>query len=113
MQIVAALQARARAEHRVPLGEAEQRTVLETITNLPVDIIDRVVAPANAVPLRAVDTPVHPTAAPERSGTPRPWEHDFPVPIQDVMATASAAETTDPAAAVIRARRKTRGRHRH
>ena len=42
-QIVAALQERARAQHRGPLFEAEQRTVLETITNLPADVIDRVV----------------------------------------------------------------------
>jgi hypothetical protein len=113
MQIVAALQARARAEHRVPLGEAEQRTVLETITNLPADIIDRVVTPASAVPLPAAGAPEQPRIAPERSGTPRPWEHDFPVSIQDVVATASASETGGPSAAVTGTRRKTRGRHRH
>jgi hypothetical protein len=42
-QIVEALQARARAEGRDPLAEAEQRTVLETVTNLPADVINRVV----------------------------------------------------------------------
>ena len=42
-EIVEALQARVRAQGREPLGEAEQRVVLETVTNLPADVIDRVV----------------------------------------------------------------------
>ncbi|MGH3217936.1 MAG: hypothetical protein ACRDPY_04260 [Streptosporangiaceae bacterium] len=84
-QVVAALQARARAHGRDPLGEAEQRTVLETVTNLPDDVIDRIVQPAA------------PGAEPARTARPaRPWEHDFPVPVQDVVASA-AAGTQEPA----------------
>ncbi len=76
-QIVDALQARARAQRRDPLGKAEQRTVLEAVTNLPDDVIDRIVRPA-------ADGP-----APAQAGRPaRPWEQDFPVPIQDVVASA-------------------------
>ena len=44
-RILEGLQARARAEGRDPLGEAEQRTALEIVTNLPDEIIDRVVQP--------------------------------------------------------------------
>jgi hypothetical protein len=47
-QIVEALQERARDQGREPLGEAEQRTVLETVTNLPAEVIDRVVRPGPA-----------------------------------------------------------------
>jgi hypothetical protein len=84
-QIVEALQARARAQGRDPLGEAEQRTVLETVTNLPADVIDRVVAPSGTV------------AQPTRSvRAARPWEQDFPVSISDVVASAGSA--TQPAA---------------
>jgi len=50
-QIVDALQARAQAQGRDPLGEAEQRTVLETVTNLPPEVIDRVVQPGGATGL--------------------------------------------------------------
>ena len=39
-QILDALQARAREQGRDPLGEAEQRTVLETITSLRPEVID-------------------------------------------------------------------------
>ena len=44
-QIIDALQDRAREQGREPLGEAEQRTVLEAITNLPPGVIHRVVQP--------------------------------------------------------------------
>jgi hypothetical protein len=111
-QILEALQAHARAQHREPLGQAEQRTVLETITNLPTHIIDRIVRTgggsktdrpndqAVAVGAALASRPAHP-----------PWEHDFPVPIEDVVAAANT--TQGPAAATNGpARRRTRGRHR-
>ena len=50
-QILDALQARAREQRRDPLGEAEQRTVLETITSLPPEIIDKVVKPGTTAGL--------------------------------------------------------------
>ncbi len=46
--IVTALQERARAGGREPLGEDELRTVLETVTNLPADVIERVIRPGPA-----------------------------------------------------------------
>ena len=46
--IVTALQERARAGGREPLGHDELRTVLETVTNLPADVIDRVIRPGPA-----------------------------------------------------------------
>jgi len=90
-QILAALQARAREQGRDPLGEDEQRTVLETITNLPPEVIDRIVTP------RGRSTAAPPTAA----ATPneRPWENDFPTPIQDVVATAARSGPTSAASA--------------
>lgn len=112
LQIVAALQARARAGHRVPLGQAEQRTVLETITNLPADIIDRVVTPASTVVYRPEDAPARAIAAPARPGSPRPWEHDFPVPIQDVVAPNSSSDTASPVTTATQAQRRNHGRHR-
>src|SRR5262245_53262207 len=42
-QILDALQDRARERGRDPLAEAEQRTVLETVTSLPPEVIDRIV----------------------------------------------------------------------
>jgi hypothetical protein len=80
-QIVEALQTRARAQGRDPLGEAEQRTVLETVTNLPADVIDRIVPDSTAD-----------TAAVLASRPTRPWERDFPVPIHDVVAAASTSQ---------------------
>jgi hypothetical protein len=41
--IVTALQERAQAQGREPLGQDELRTVLETVTNLPDDVIERVI----------------------------------------------------------------------
>ena len=105
MQILAALQARARAEHREPLGEAEQRTVLETITNLPADVIDQVVRrdsnPGAFRTIDAVTTPADPAG--------RPWQHDFPTPIQEVVATATSPAPESPAVTSTRARRPSLG----
>jgi hypothetical protein len=118
MQIVAALQERARAQGRPPLGEAEQRTVLETVTNLPPDVIDRVVQPghANTTLPGSGYRPVPRSALPE-AGAPaagraaRPWEHDFPVPIQTVVATAAEpAQSTATATQGRRQRRSPDGR---
>jgi len=113
LQIITALQARARAEHRAPLGEAEQRTVLETITNLPADIIDRVVGPGNG-PTRGTSntTAAANTVGARPDPAARPWQHDFPVPIQDVVADASTQASESPVVAKTRAQRKSRGRHR-
>ncbi len=46
-QIAGALQERARSQGRDPLGAAELHIVLETVTNLPAEVIDRVVRSAN------------------------------------------------------------------
>jgi hypothetical protein len=80
-QILASLQARARTQGRDPLGEDEQRTVLETITDLPPEVIDRIVTPGRGSTVTA------PAASATRSA--RPWEKDFPTPIQDVVATVA------------------------
>jgi hypothetical protein len=111
-QIVAALQDRARAQRRGPLGESEQRTVLETITNVPPDVIDRVVSPASATVTGG--TAATACAATARPGpAARPWEHDFPVPIQDVVATPAPFAPGHPPAASPRVSRRSRsGRHR-
>jgi hypothetical protein len=105
MQILAALQARARAQQRPPLGEAEQRTVLETITNLPPDVIDRVVQPITAsgnspgASTQPVTGSVATDASVTRTGPDaRPWKQDFPVPIQTVIATAAEPSVQGPAA---------------
>jgi hypothetical protein len=49
-QIVQALQDQALAQGRGPFGEAAQRTVLEAITALPPEVIDRVVQPGTPTP---------------------------------------------------------------
>ena len=103
-QILGALQARAREQGRDPLGEAEQRTVLETITNLPPAVIDHVVEPGDTTGLartrhsRAASagaTPAADAAGSRAARTARPWEHDFPMPIHAVVASPA----TGPAAA--------------
>jgi hypothetical protein len=110
-QIVAALQERARAQRRGPLGEAEQRTVLETITNLPHDVIDRVVNPAHGAVPGAAGAANTGTTRPDPPD--RPWQHDFPIPIQDVVAHSANPTPGQPAAASPRAsRRSRRGQHR-
>ena len=115
-QIIAALQEQARAHHRGPLGEAEQRTVLETITNLPPDVIDNVVSPGHSAvtnpadasrpALGSTNATVHHVPA------DRPWQHDFPVPIQDVVAAAPDPASRQAAVAGQRAQRRSPGRHR-
>ncbi len=104
-QIIAALQQRALKQHRDPLGEAEQRTVLETITNLPPGIIDRVVQRGTGRAISRLEgagaaaDPAAADAVTAHAGqTARPWEHDFPVPIQTVMASATGATAKNPAA---------------
>jgi hypothetical protein len=84
-QILGSLQARARTQGRDPLGQDEQRTVLETITDLPPEVIDRIVEP------QARSASVDP-GGPGPARNARPWEHDFPVPIQEVV-TAAARST--------------------
>jgi len=113
-QIIAALQARARAQHRGPLGEAELRTVLETITNLPADVIDQIVTTPGAAASPAPGTAAAVMTAASRPGAAaRPWEQDFPVPIHDVVAGAAAPAEAQPAAGSARAARRLRGgRHR-
>jgi hypothetical protein len=116
-QIIAALQEQARTRHRGPLGEAEQRTVLETITNLPPDVIDHVVSPGSSAVANPADAGrpgLTSTSATARHGpTDRPWQHDFPVPIQDVVATAPGpAPHQAPAAEQPTQRRSRGGRHR-
>jgi hypothetical protein len=81
-EILDAFQARSREQGRDPLGVDEQRTVLETITDLPPEVIDRIVRPST----------VSAAATPSRTGAAkktRPWQNDFPVPIHDVVATAA------------------------
>ncbi len=103
--IVTALQERAVAAGREPLSHDELRTVLEAVTNLPADVIDRVTqsAPANERAQSGLDN----TAAPGRaraadageltglkagliSRNTRPWQRDFPAPIREVVAAAAA-----------------------
>jgi hypothetical protein len=71
-RIVEGMQARATAEGRPPLGPDEQRTALETATNLPPGLIGKVV----------------PAAAPPRPAR-RPWENESPFPIEEVVALAA------------------------
>jgi hypothetical protein len=113
-QIITALQARARTHHRGPLGEAELRTVLETVTNLPADVIDQIVSTPSAAASRTTGTGAAVTTATPRPGAAaRPWEHDFPVPIHDVVAGAPAPAPAQPTLASARAARRPRGgRHR-
>jgi hypothetical protein len=101
-QILDALQARAREQSRGPLGEDEQRTVLETITDLPPDVIDRVVkASASGTAMRF-------GTVPDRGA--QPWRNDFPAPIQEVVATARHAPASGPPTAASRSAREA-GRH--
>ena len=133
-QIIDALQEQAHAYGRDLPGEAEQRSILEAVTNLPPAVIDRIVRPdpatglasteqnraAGAERLRAADL----DAATDLTATPaadertqnltgardaaatadaataraaraaqaiRPWERDFPMPIQDVVASTASS----------------------
>jgi hypothetical protein len=102
--IVTALQDRARAGSREPLGHDELRTVLEIATNLPVDVIDRVTQPAPvsgrvqshldraAGPRRARATVMDRTT--DRPATPGPDGRAAAlVAAQDTAAAGSAAPT--------------------
>jgi hypothetical protein len=103
--IMTALQERARARRREPLGPDELRTVLETVTNLPVDVIDRVIRRAHAEAQSAARDPAANSAAADPSSrTTQPWQRDFPLPIYEVVgaATARPAQTTAPLAAASR-----------
>ncbi|HEY1919603.1 MAG TPA: hypothetical protein VGH27_28875 [Streptosporangiaceae bacterium] len=102
-QLIETWQAHASAQGITPPGKAEQRLLLETSTNLPTDVIDRVVQTA---PGTGHHDPGHNrasqgTAHPRR--TDRPWVHDFPVPIDEVVAAAGrATKTTEPTAALAK-----------
>jgi hypothetical protein len=104
-QIVETWQVQARARGSDPLGEAEQRLLLETATNLPSDVIDRVVQPLTG---SGRSDPGHDRARQHATRPPqndRPWVHDFPVPIDEVVAAAgNAARTTGPVAAAALAK---------
>jgi hypothetical protein len=99
-QIVQALQRRARARGSDPLGAAEQRIVLETVTNLPTDVIDRVVqavGPSHAGQGSAGQAVAHGRQA------ARPWEQDFPMSIGEVVTAAGSSPrtTTSPGAPAL------------
>lgn len=74
-RIVEDMQARATAAGRPLPGPDEQRTALETATNLPLEIIGRVV-PAGAPPPR------------------RPWQGESPFSIEEVVALAARQPDT-------------------
>jgi hypothetical protein len=97
-QIVETLQARARARGSDPLGEAEQRIVLETVTNLPAGIIDRVVQATRLT--HAGPGSVDHAAAHGRPAI-RPWEQDFPLPIDEVVAMAGSTSHATTSAAAL------------
>jgi hypothetical protein len=103
--IVAALQDRARAGGREPLGHGELRTVLEIVTNLPVDVIDRVTRPQPADRRAQSDTDRE--AAPERARTTdMDGATDRPTTpgLDRHAATMTAARDTAPAASAAPAR---------
>jgi hypothetical protein len=92
-EIVDGLQARAAEKGRDPLGAAELRVVLESITNLPDEVIDQAIG--------ATDPRSEPTGEKARPGRARrdvqPWQRDFPTPIGDVVKFAPrTTATTDP-----------------
>ncbi len=102
VQILGTLQDHAREQGRKPLAEAEQRTVLETITSLPPDVIDRIVSPDPAVG----------QARAQAARTARPWEHDFPFTIQQVVTAATLTASTGlPIASADPARHQQQPRH--
>jgi hypothetical protein len=76
VQIIDGMQGKALRAGRLPLSEDEQRVALESVTNLPADLIPEVVSPVPVAP------------APRQW----PWMDDFPFPIKEVMATAAAAK---------------------
>jgi hypothetical protein len=105
-RIAAALQARARAEGREPLGADELRTVLETSTSLPSEVIEHLVSRPGGTQGAAG---LRPGCGPARRSV-RPWELDFPVGVREVVATAGVADRTPVAAAAPRVAVKVPGR---
>jgi hypothetical protein len=86
--IVTALQERARAGSRDPLGDDELRTVLETVTNLPADVIDRVIRPGPAD--GGAQSELDGAAAP---GRPRAADIDEVTGLKATLATDEGTET--------------------
>jgi hypothetical protein len=89
-QIAAALQARARK----PLEPAELRFLLESVTNLPDEVIERITAQGESDSRPADSTedasPANGPAANTRPGKSiQPWQREFPIPIRDVVAAAA------------------------
>jgi hypothetical protein len=74
-QILEQAQARAIRDGGVPFGVSEQRVMLETTTSLTPRQIAATVR-----------------TAPSASAPRRPWREDFPFPIRDVLAVATAAK---------------------
>jgi hypothetical protein len=108
-EIVGGLQARAAGRGREPLGAAELRTVLESVTNLPDDVISRLSGAPRARPRSGREKGRH---AASRRGA-QPWRQDFPTPIGEVVALApKAAATTDPKAPSPKADEQPRPRRR-
>src|SRR6185437_2794777 len=83
-EIVDGLQARAAGKGRDPLGTGQLRVVLESITNLPDEVIDQVIG--------ATDARLGPSGEKRQPGrSPKdgqPWQRDFPTPIGEVVAFA-------------------------
>jgi hypothetical protein len=92
-------------------------TWLDPPVNLPADLIDRVMHPDTpagisraADPAVPANTPAVDAATAHADRMTRPWEHDFPVPIRDVVATAAGATPKRPAApARTPSQRRSRG----
>jgi hypothetical protein len=103
-QILDTLQARAREQGRGPLGPDEQRTVLETITDLPPQVIDQIVR--SRTPSAAGTA-----AGPGTARSARPWANDFPMPIRDVVATAAQRGPTSTSPAEPSRAARQIGRH--
>ena len=95
-EIAAGLQARAADKGRDPLRAAELRVVLESITNLPDEVIDQVIG--------ATDARLEPGGEKAQPGRTRrdvqPWQRDFPTPIGEVVKFAPrTTAATDPGTA--------------
>ena len=102
--IVTALQERARAEGREALGQDELRIMLDTLTNLPAGLIDRLSGPAAGDGHARPGLDSAATAPAPARRTARPWEHDFPASIHDVVAAAAASPAAAAAPGVTAAR---------
>ncbi len=86
-EILQEAQDQARTRRRGKLGETEQRLKLETVTNLPAEIINA------AVPR---DRP----ARPGNRRSSKPWAQDFPIPIDQVLALVAGPGSADAPARV-------------